>query len=128
MPLAVVDTDILIDIQSGNPQAEAWLRAIPVMGITPINWFEMMIGVKRRDSRTRLQTVRFLTTFEMLYLTAEDQKWAVDIFGLYNPSHGIPWSDVLIASVCVRLGITLYARDNHFRVIPELAFVSPYTR
>ena len=126
MSASIVDSEILIDILNGMPDALTWLETMPAMAITPINWFEVMAGARRYDESRRRQTTRFLAAFEMLYVTEADQSWAMDAFRRYNPEFGVKWTDILIASVCVRLGTTLYARDNHFSIIPELTVRSPY--
>lgn len=120
---ALLDTATLIDIYKLYPPAIAWLEANQTgqFGITSTAWMEMMLGVTDKADQNRV--IRFLNSFQMVYLTQTDQEWAFQRLQTYRLSHGVGMNDCLIAAPAYRLQLPLYTRNlKHFTpLLGELA-------
>jgi predicted nucleic acid-binding protein len=112
MVTGITDTSVLVDVIRNHPPAVAWLQWQQTLAITPLIYMELVGGAYDRVRQQR--AIKMLSDFEMVYLTTEDQQWAMQQVG-YILSHGIGMVDCLIASVSHRLQIPLYTRNlKHF--------------
>lgn len=57
------------------------------------------------------QAKHILAQFDLLYLTADDQQWAMEQLERFQFSHHISMSDCLIAATARRLGLPLYTHN-----------------
>ena len=115
MVTAVIETNVVVDAIRGYPPALAWLEAQsqPTLGITPIIWMEVIAGGLTKIRR--LRAAKFMSAFEMIYLTDADFDWAMEAQIRYELSHGVGMMDCLIASVSHRLQVPLYTHNlKHF--------------
>lgn len=123
----IIDTSILIDVLRNKSDAITWLSAgmSSKLAITPIVWMEIMQGAT--DKQKRQQFLKFLKRFTVEYATETDTKWAMLQLARFSLSHGIEITDLLIASVAVRLGVPLYTLNvKHFAPLPSLQVITPY--
>jgi predicted nucleic acid-binding protein len=70
---------------------------------------EVMVGVPNK--RVQAETLDLLNGFETLYLTSEDQQWAMKQIERLRFSHSIGMNDCMIASVAHRLQVPLYTHN-----------------
>ncbi len=124
---ALLDTATLIDIYKSYPPAIAWLQAnrSSLFGISSTAWMEMMLGVMDKIDQNRV--IRFLNSFQMIYLTQKDQEWALQNLQAYRLSHGVGMNDCLIAAQSYRLQIPIYTRNlKHFTPLLDKLAVQAY--
>jgi predicted nucleic acid-binding protein len=118
----LVDTSVIIDAYRGYTQAINWFAANRqlVFVITPVVWLEVVEGAPNKHEQGVL--IGFLQRFQMLYLTEDDQKWAMAQLVKFKLSHNIGVMDCLIAAPAHRLNLPLYTRNmKHFTpMIPQL--------
>lgn len=122
---AVVDTTVVIHLLRRYQPALAWFNNNQVYGVTSTTWLEVMEGTTGKAHQAQAKGV--LAQFEMLYLTAADQQWAMEQLERFQFSHHIGMNDCLIASVAYRLRIPLYTHNikDMAPLLGELA-VKPY--
>jgi tRNA(fMet)-specific endonuclease VapC len=124
---AIVDTSILIDLLRDYPPAKAWMQmqSPQQLAITPIVWMETIQGAKNKISRER--SIKLLQRFMMTHPTEADNHWAMQQYTRYFLSHGMQYSDVMIASVAVGLQIPLYTLNlKHYTPLPDVDEQRPY--
>lgn len=68
-----------------------------------------MIGVTNK--RAQVETLDLLNRFETLYVTQEDQDWAMESVERFQFSHHIGMNDCLIAAVAYRMQVPLYTHN-----------------
>jgi len=122
---ALLDTTVVIHLLRRYQSALSWFNTTQVYGITAITWLEVMEGTTGKAHQTQSKSI--LAQFEMQYLGAADQQWAMEQFEQFQFSHHIGMNDCLIASVAHRLGLPLYTHNlkDMTPMIGELA-VKPY--
>lgn len=125
----ILDTDILIDIKRGHPNAIGWLNNAEVAeyAITAITAMEIVAG-SRNKSELRINQA-FLNNFRIMWPETEDFQRAFDLLVLHRLSNGIGIADCLIAAIAIRTQSRLYTfNQKHLGAIPEILPVQPYTR
>lgn len=124
---AVLDTSVIIDFLRAYPPAQTWIASQQSQrfGITPIVWMETVQGATNKDERAR--AIRFLRQFGIEHATENDNQWAMLQLARFGLSHGVQFPDVMIASVTVRLGVTLYTLNmKHYAPLPDIDARRPY--
>lgn len=127
MSIGIVDTTVILHYFRRSVSAQAWVDSQSArLALTSITWLEVMEGVSSKANQR--ESKRILDRFELLYLTAVDQHWAMERLERFQFSHHIGMDDCLIASVAHRLQVPLYTHNlKDIRpLIGELA-VKPYT-
>lgn len=121
-----VDSTVIIHLLRRNSAARQWLNLQPSLGVTPIVWLEVIHGARGKSGQADALAV--LQSFEMAYLTAVDQEWAMNQLGVYRLSLGVEVNDCLIASVCHRLQTPLYTHNvKHMaRLLDPHLVIQPY--
>lgn len=121
-----VDSTVIIHLLRRNPAARLWLNLQPRLGVTPIVWLEVIHGARGKSGQADALAV--LQSFEMTYLTATDQEWAMSQLGAYRLSRGVEINDCLIASVCHRLQVPLYTHNvkHMVRLLAPHLVIQPY--
>lgn len=122
---AIVDTTVVIHLLRRYQPALVWFNNTQVYGVTSATWMEVMEGTTGKANQAQAKGI--LDQFEMLYLTAADQVWAMEQLERFQFSHHIGMNDCLIASVAYRLGLPLYTHNmkDMTPMIGKLA-VKPY--
>jgi predicted nucleic acid-binding protein len=125
MAQALVDTSILIDIMRQYPPAIAWFLTQKDIGVSPISYMELVGG--SRDKVDQQKALRLLSQFEIVFLTPDDFRWAMQAQINFGLAYAIGLPDFLIASPHVRLNIPLYSRNiKHFKPLLGHLVSSPY--
>ena len=122
---AVLDTTVVIHLLRRYQPALTWFNNPQIYGVPSITWMEVMEGTTSKANQAYSRGI--LDQFELLYLTAADQQWAMQQLERFQFSHHIGMDDCLIASVAHRLQIPLYTHNlkDMTPLIGELA-VKPY--
>lgn len=126
MIAGVVDSTVVVHLYRRYEPALVWYGSLTApLGVTSISWMEVMYGAGSKAKQAASKTL--LSQFEMIYVTAADQDWAMQKMEDYRLSHGIAINDTLIASVAYRLGLPLYTHNlkDMTPLIGSLA-VKPY--
>lgn len=72
---AVLDTTVILHLFRKYPPALQWFNNQQRYGVTPITWLEVMEGASNKTNQAQCKNL--LSQFELLYLTAADQQWAI---------------------------------------------------
>jgi len=125
MATSFVDSAVVVDILRVHPPAQLWYGKQIQLGITPILWMEVVNGAPNKIKQ--LRAIKFLTTFEMVYLTKSDLDWAMQQMFAYRLSHNVGMNDCLIASVNQRLQLPLWTTNlKHFTPLLGSLAQKPY--
>jgi predicted nucleic acid-binding protein len=121
-----VDSTVIIHILRKDQLAKSWLNTQPALSITPIVWLETIYGVRGKIGQTA--TLEVLKSFALVYLTQDDQVWAMDRLLTYRLSRGVEINDCLIASVCHRLQVPLYTHNvkDMTKILAPTLVIKPY--
>jgi len=118
----LIDTDILIDISRGvisTAQYLAQVSATTTLSISSIIQMELIVGCQDKEALRLID--RFLTRFQIVFLTPEITKQGITLLREYKLSHGLLIPDSLIAASALTIGIPLLTRNQRdFRFIPNL--------
>ena len=126
--MSLIDSDALIDLLRGQPEAVNWLQSqnepLRIPGYVAI---EIIQGC--RDSRELRQVQKLVGKFEVVWGASAGLQAGLSTLAPYVLSHGLGGFDLLIASVALELNATLYTFNHkHFGHIPELKIAKPYPR
>ena len=123
----LIDTDILIDISRGvisTAQYLAQASATTTLSISSITQMELIVGCQDKEALRLID--RFLTRFQIVFLTPEITKQGITLLREYKLSHGLLIPDSLIAASALTIGIPLLTRNQRdFRFIPNLILLPP---
>ncbi len=123
----LIDTDILIDISRGvisTAQYLAQVSATTTLSISSITQMKLIVGCQDKQALRLID--RFLTRFQIVFLTPEITKQGITLLREYKLSHGLLIPDSLIAATALTIGIPLLTRNQRdFRFIPNLILLPP---
>ena len=122
---SIVDTTVVIHLLRRYQPALAWFNNNQTYSVTSTTWMEVMQGTTSKANQTQARAI--LDQFEMLYLTATDQQWAMDQLEAFQFSHHVGMNDCQIAAVAHRLNLPLYTHNlkDMTPLVGKLA-VKPY--
>jgi len=125
MIAAVLDTTVILHLFRQYPPALAWFDNQQTYGVTSMTWLEVIAGASNKVNQTQCKIL--LDQFDLLYLTADDQQWAMQQLERLQFTHHIGKEDCLIAAVSYRLQLPLYTHNlkDMTPMIGSLA-VKPY--
>lgn len=126
--MLVLDTDVLIDVQRGHTAALAWFASLADLPSVPgLVVMELIQGAQ--DSRQVRDVLRLTAPLPIVWPTTADCQRALADFTAFHLSQGLGLLDALIASIAVGLSADLCTfNDKHYRIVPGLVTVQPYTR
>ena len=124
----LLDTDILIDVQRGHANAVAWFA-----GLTDVPSVPGFVVMELIQGANHLQQVRaahkLVTPLPVIWPTEADCNRALADFAALHLSHTLGLLDSLIAACAVGLSAELCTfNTKHYRMVPGLKTVQPYTR
>ena len=124
----LLDTDVLIDIQRGHSPAIAWFSSLSEL--PSISGFVAMELVQNTQNKQQLyKTLQLIAPLPIVWPAEADCVRALSDFTTYHLSHNVGLIDSLIAACAVGGSFTLCTfNKKHFRVIPGLKIVQPYSR
>jgi len=124
-PFIVVDTDILIDVSRGIPQAVQKLVDLELsneLSISVITQLELMVGCKNKQEFKELDT--FLDRFTIFHTSEAISSRTVDLLEQYRLSHGVKIADMLIASTALVYDVELFSKNKKdFKFIDNLKLI-----
>lgn len=122
---AVVDTTVVVHLFRKYQPVLQWFNNPERYGVTSITWLEVMAGASNKSNQAQSKAI--LSQFQLLYVTAADQRWAMEQLERFQFSHHIGMNDCLIAAVAYRLQLPLYTHNlkDMMPLIGSLA-VQPY--
>jgi predicted nucleic acid-binding protein len=125
-PLILIDSDVLIDVSRGVPEALNTLQRIEAddePAISVITQMELIVGC--RDLREFRSLEKFLEAFSIFTLNEAISNLAVDLLGQYRLSHGLLLADSLIAASALVHEVPFVSKNaKHFRFIANLTLLS----
>ncbi len=126
--MRLLDTDILIDLLRGLPQAAAWLAALSdAPGLPGLVVMELLQGCRNLLEARRVE--RLAALFAIYWPTVADCDRALSSFARLRLATGIGLLDVLIGECAIGLNATLCTfNTRHFRAMTALVTEQPYTR
>ena len=124
----ILDSDVLIDVQRRHPAALAWFTGLAEVPSVP-GFVVMELIQGARDGREVRAAQRLTAPLPVIWPTPDDCERALADFAAFHLSHGLGLLDALIAACAVGLAAELCTfNDKHYRVMPGLSTVRPYTR
>ncbi|MEY2977581.1 MAG: type II toxin-antitoxin system VapC family toxin [Prochlorotrichaceae cyanobacterium] len=114
----IVDTDIIIDVGRGIPEAANCLqrlKSISRLAISIVTQMELIVGCTNKSELRTLE--KFLQQFDVIRIDQPISDKAVDLLRLYRLSHGLLIADGLIAATAIVYNspfITKNQRDYRF--------------
>ncbi len=126
--MLVLDTDVLIDVQRGHAAALTWFSGLTELPSVP--GFVVMELIQGAQNNHQVRAVLRLTApLPVVWPTIADCQRALADFTAFHLSHALGLLDAVIASCAVGLSAELCTfNDKHYRVVPGLVTVQPYTR
>jgi predicted nucleic acid-binding protein len=125
--LVLVDTDILIDVGRGDPNAVAYLEDLESqnsVGISVVTQMELLVGCANKREQRAVE--RFIRRFTIFSLSEAISDEAVFLLQKYKLSHGLLIADALIAATTIVQGASLASKNQKdYRFIADLALL-PY--
>ena len=125
--LLLVDTDILIDVANGIPNAINRLKSESeslFLAISVITKMELVVGCRNKIELQHLH--QFLQNYELIFIDEFISNKSVELIVDYRLSHGLLIPDALIAATAIALQIPLLSKNQKdYRFIPELNLL-PY--
>jgi predicted nucleic acid-binding protein len=113
----LIDTDILIDVGRGVPEAIAYVKQKEQqyrIGISTITYLELLIGAQNKNEQRKIE--RFLRRFDHIPINEATSHSAIDLIRQYRLSHGLLLADAMIAATAITLQLPLASknqRDDH---------------
>ena len=124
----LLDTDILIDVQRGHAPALSWFAGLADLPSVP-GFVVMELIQDARDARQVREAMGLVAPLPVVWPTAADCQRALTDFAAYHVSQGLGLLDALIGACAVGLTAELCTFNvKHYRVIPGLTILQPYTR
>jgi tRNA(fMet)-specific endonuclease VapC len=118
-----LDTNIIIELFTGNEVIADKLKQLRAFYISPIVLGELYVGINRVVNKNKhlLKLNSFLELCDM----AEIDKTTAQIFGeitvaLYKKGKPIPTNDIWIAASVKQYDLRLISRDKHFDEIDHI--------
>ena len=124
----ILDTDVLIDVQRGYVPALNWFSSLEELPSVPgLVVMELIQGAQ--NSRQVRQVLQLVAPLPVVWPTATDCEKALSDFTDYHLSHNLGLLDSLIAACALGLSATLCTFNvKHYRVVPGLDILQPYSR
>ena len=114
----IVDTDIIIDVGRGIPEAANCLQGLKLssrLSISVVTQMELIVGCTNKSELRTLE--KFLQQFDVIRIDQPISDKAVNLLRLYRLSHGLLIADGLIAATAIMENypfITKNQRDYRF--------------
>lgn len=124
----ILDNDILVDLIREHPAAIAWLASLPELpAASGMAAMELVTGSQHAIELRHVQ--RFLSVYVLVWPTETDMRRAFNEYLPLRLQYGIGLLYSLIAATANGRGEELATfNGRHFRAVPGLIVVQPYTR
>lgn len=126
VPLRLLDTDVMIDIQHSRFGAVAWFGALDLGGVAVPGFVAMESARDAREMRSADAILRDLT---IVWPSEAACGAALADFRALHLSHSLGLVDALIGATARERGAVLCTFNvRHYRAVPGLTTEQPYTR
>lgn len=126
--MLLLDTDVLIDIQKGRPQALAWFGSLAELPSVP-GFVAMELIQGAQNSQQIRQALKLVAPLPVVWPTEADCARALSDFSAFHLSHGLGLLDSLIAACALgRSGTLCTFNAKHYRVVSGLLTEEPYPK
>ena len=123
----IVDTDIIIDVGRGIPEAVNCLQELKSdsrLAISVVTQMELIVGCANKSELRTLE--KFLQQFDVITIDPPISDKAVDLLRLYRLSHGLLIADGLIAATAIIWNYPFISKNQRdYRFIQSLNLL-PY--
>lgn len=126
--MALLDTDILIDLQRGYPPAVQWFASLAELPAVP--GFVVMELIQDAPTAQHVRAVlKLVAPLLLVWPTAADCQRALADFTLYHLSHRLGMLDAFIAAMAVGRAEPLYTFNvKHYQCVAGLVMQQPYSK
>lgn len=126
--MLLLDTDVLIDIQKGRPQALAWFGSLAELPSVPgLVVMELVQGAQ--NAQQVRQALKLVAPLPVVWPTETDCARALSDFSMFHLPHGLGLLDSLIAACALGCSATLCTfNSKHYRAVPGLSILEPYVK
>ena len=125
--MTLIDTDILIDVGKGVPDAVDLLKntgANSTAAISVVTQMELIVGC--RDKKELQEVNKFLRQFDIISINEAIAQQSVDLLQNYYLSHNLLIADSLIAATSLILDVPFVSKNQRdYRFIQGLNLL-PY--
>ena len=126
--MLIVDTDILIDVQRGNPAALAWFSGLIELPSVP-GFVVMELFQGCQNGRDVMLTKKLVSHLPVIWPTELECNRALTDFSKLYLSHRLGLLDALIANCAIGRNATLCSfNEKHYLALPGLILSAPYVR
>ncbi len=124
----ILDSDTLVDVLRKHPPAVAWLGTNPYpLFVSGIAAMEVLAGCRNKQEWQGTEAI--LAPFDILWLSETGLNTALRTVLPYRLANGIGITDALIAATALEHRLPLATFNiKHFKNIPDLRTIQPYTR
>ena len=124
----LLDTDVLIDIQREDASALTWFATLTELPAVP-GFVVMELIQDAQNAHQVRQALKLVAPLPVVWPTAADCQGALTDCMEYPFSHSLGVLEALIAACAIGLSATLRTYNvKHYRVVPGLVMIQPYTR
>ena len=113
MSLALIDTDILIDLAADSKQAIESIKNLEqgfALTVSAVTVMELTVGCRNKMELRNVE--KLLERFEVIPLNEQVSSVAVDLIKKYRLSHGLLIADALIAATAIANIIPLESKNQ----------------
>lgn len=127
--MALVDTDVMVDILRQYPPASEWLRSLGDQQILVPGFVAMELIQGCTSLKDQSVVKRMLRPAAVIWLTPSECDSAFQLYSRFHLSHNLGLLDSLIAQTAVSHGLSLNTfNTKHYSAVPGLATQQPYER
>lgn len=127
--MLLLDTDVMIDVLRGSPQAVNWLQSLGTtpLGLPGLVAMELLQGCRNRTEQRKVE--KQIKQYQLFWPAPTDYQRAYTDFAAHYLSHNIGILDTLIAHTAIGVNAELATFNiKHYRVLANLQLIQPYQR
>jgi predicted nucleic acid-binding protein len=126
--MILLDTDVLIDIQRGRPQALAWFSALPELPAVP-GFVAMELIQGAQNAQQVRDALKLVAPLPIVWPMEADCARALSDFAALHLTQGLGLLDSLIAACALGRSATLCTfNTKHYRAVSGLVIQEPYKK
>jgi hypothetical protein len=120
----LIDTDVMIDVSRGNPNAASYLDSLSDPAISIVTAQELIVGARNKRDVAGIDSL--ISTYPVMHIDAGIGRLAYDLLKRYARSDGLRTFDSLIAATAIERDLALVSRNRkHFAMIDGLRIEAP---
>ncbi|PYQ68482.1 MAG: VapC toxin family PIN domain ribonuclease [Acidobacteria bacterium] len=126
--MILLDTDVLIDIQRGRPQALAWFSGLTELPAVP-GFVAMELIQGAQNAQQVRDALKLVSPLPIVWPTEADCARALSDFAALHLTQGLGLLDSLIAACALGRSATLCTfNSKHYRAVAGLVIQEPYKK